>query len=71
MIYTGTGFTELVESVFHTPNDLSYTQSGMLMGVRIVTAGRRFEVSDSEFKHSLQLGTQLLKNYVTTFIWLQ
>ena len=50
----GTGFTELVESVFHTPNDLSYTQSGMLMGARMVTAGTRFEVSDSAFKQSLE-----------------
>src|SRR5262245_9409376 len=32
----GTGFTELVESVFHTPDDLSYSNSGMLMGSKMI-----------------------------------
>lgn len=50
----GTGFTELVESVFHTPNDLSYTQSGLLMGSKIIGAASHFQVVGGNFQKNLQ-----------------
>ncbi len=50
----GTGFTELVESVFHTPNDLDYTHSGMLMGSKMIEASSHFQVVGGNFQRNLQ-----------------
>ena len=50
----GTGLTELIESVFHTPNDLTYTKSGMLMGSKIIEASSHFQIVDANFQKNLQ-----------------
>jgi conjugal transfer mating pair stabilization protein TraG len=31
----GIGFTEMVETVFHMPDDMTYNKTGMLMGSRL------------------------------------
>ena len=36
----GIGFAELVETVFHMPDDMNYNQTGMLMGSKIVVASK-------------------------------
>lgn len=49
----GIGFTEVIETVFHMPNDLTYNKTGMLMGARLVLAAKHFQITDSEFSETL------------------
>lgn len=49
----GQGFTELIETVFHMPDDVSYQKSGMLMGSKLVLAASNFQITDPEFSQSL------------------
>ena len=49
----GIGITEMIETVFHLPNDLNYNQTGMLMGSKLVTAAKNFQITDPEFSQTL------------------
>ncbi len=49
----GIGMAELVEMVFHMPGDLSYNQTGMLMGSRLVLASEDFQITDPVFSQTL------------------
>ncbi len=49
----GIGFTEVIETVFHLPNDMSYNKTGMLMGSKLVLASRNFQITDPEFTQTL------------------
>jgi conjugal transfer mating pair stabilization protein TraG len=68
----GIGFTEVIETVFHLPDDMSYNKTGMLMGSRLVLASRNFQITDPEFTQTLNEFMQqcvfydlLLKKYTT------
>lgn len=50
----GVGTAELFDSVFHLPQDLQYSQSGMLMGAQMVKAATHFQVVGGNFRHNLQ-----------------
>jgi conjugal transfer mating pair stabilization protein TraG len=49
----GVGVAEMVETVFHMPNDLSYNKTGMLMGSRLVLASQDFQITDPVFSATL------------------
>ncbi len=49
----GIGITELFETVFHLPDDLTYNKTGMLMGSKLVTASRNFQITDPAFSQTL------------------
>lgn len=49
----GIGFTEVVETVFHMPNDMTYNKTGMLMGSKLVLASKNFQITDAEFTETL------------------
>ena len=49
----GIGLTEMMETVFHLPNDLNYNKTGMLMGSKLVTAAKNFQITDPEFSQTL------------------
>lgn len=49
----GIGFTEVVETVFHLPNDMAYNKTGMLMGSKLVFASRHFQITDAAFSETL------------------
>lgn len=50
----GVGLAQLVDDTFHTPNELDYTQSGMLMGAKLVLASTQFQVTGGDFQKNLQ-----------------
>lgn len=49
----GIGITEVVETVFHLPDDMAYNKTGMLMGSRLVLASREFQITDPDFTQTL------------------
>lgn len=49
----GIGTTQLLETVFHMPNDFEYSHTGMLMGAKLVLAAKNFEITDSQFNANL------------------
>lgn len=49
----GIGLTEMVETVFHLPEDMSYNKTGMLMGSRLVLASKNFQITDASFSQTL------------------
>jgi conjugal transfer mating pair stabilization protein TraG len=49
----GIAMTEMIETVFHLPNDLNYNKTGMLMGSKLVTAAKNFQITDPEFSQTL------------------
>ncbi len=49
----GIGFTERIESVFHLPDDMTYSRTGMLMGSRLFLASRDFEITDSKLTETM------------------
>lgn len=49
----GVGFTQKIESVFHMPDDFSYSKTGMLMGSRLFLASRDFEINDSKLTETM------------------
>lgn len=49
----GLGMAEIVETVFHMPQDMSYNQTGMLMGSRYVLASQDFQITDPVFSETL------------------
>lgn len=49
----GQGFTEIIETVFHMPDDVSYQKTGMLMGSKLVLAASNFQITDPEFSQTL------------------
>lgn len=49
----GQGFTQLVETVFHMPDEVSYQKTGMLMGSKLVLAASNFQITDPEFSQTL------------------
>ena len=49
----GIAVTEIVETVFHMPDDMSYNKTGMLMGSKLVLASRNFQITDAEFSQTL------------------
>ena len=50
----GVGLAQLVDDTFHTPKELDYTQSGMLMGAKLVLASTQFQVIGGDFQNNLQ-----------------
>jgi conjugal transfer mating pair stabilization protein TraG len=49
----GLGLAEVVETVFHMPQDMSYNKTGMLMGSRYVLASQDFQITDPVFSQTL------------------
>lgn len=49
----GVGFAEIMETVFHMPNDMNYNQTGMLMGSRLIYAARNFQITDPAFSETI------------------
>ncbi len=49
----GLGMAEVVETVFHMPQEMSYNQTGMLMGSRYVLASQDFQITDPVFSETL------------------
>jgi conjugal transfer mating pair stabilization protein TraG len=49
----GLGMAEMVETVFHMPQDMSYNKTGMLMGSRYVLASQDFQITDPVFSQTL------------------
>lgn len=49
----GIGMAELVETVFHLPEDESYNKTGMLMGSKLVMAASDFQITDPDFLETL------------------
>ncbi len=49
----GIGMAEMIETVFHMPNDMSYNKTGMLMGSRLVLASQDFQITDPVFSETL------------------
>lgn len=49
----GIGFTEVIETIFHMPDDMTYNKTGMLMGSKLVLASRNFQITDAEFSQTL------------------
>lgn len=49
----GIGMTELLETVFHLPDDLNYNKTGMLMGSKLVVAAKDFQITDPDFSQTL------------------
>lgn len=49
----GIGITEVIETVFHLPEDMAYNKTGMLMGSRLVMASREFQITDPNFTQTL------------------
>ncbi len=49
----GLGMAEIVETVFHMPQDMSYNKTGMLMGSRYVLASQDFQITDPVFSETL------------------
>jgi conjugal transfer mating pair stabilization protein TraG len=49
----GIGLTEIVETVFHHPEDMTYQQTGMLMGSKLVLASKNFQITDADFSNTL------------------
>jgi conjugal transfer mating pair stabilization protein TraG len=49
----GLGMAELVETVFHMPQDMSYNKTGMLMGSKYVLASQDFQITDPVFSETL------------------
>ncbi|MFT3741096.1 MAG: conjugal transfer protein TraG N-terminal domain-containing protein [Gammaproteobacteria bacterium] len=50
----GDGLTQLVEENFSLPDDLRYSQSGMVFASSIVTAASTFQITDPVFENNLQ-----------------
>jgi conjugal transfer mating pair stabilization protein TraG len=50
----GVGITQLTEEVFSAPDDLRYSQTGMLMASQIASASTQFQITDPEFSQSMQ-----------------
>ena len=49
----GIGFSEMIETVFHMPDDMSYNKTGMLMGAKLVFASKNFQITDAQFSQTL------------------
>jgi conjugal transfer mating pair stabilization protein TraG len=49
----GIGLTEMIETVFHLPEDMAYNKTGMLMGSKLVLASKNFQITDPEFNQTL------------------
>ena len=49
----GIGFTEIIETIFHLPDDMTYNKTGMLMGSKLVLASQNFQITDPEFSQTL------------------
>jgi conjugal transfer mating pair stabilization protein TraG len=49
----GMGLTELIETVFHLPNDMEYNKTGMLMGSKLILAAHNFQITDAQFTETL------------------
>jgi len=49
----GIGLTELIETVFHLPDEAAYNKTGMLMGSKLVLAARNFQITDAQFSETL------------------
>ena len=49
----GIGMAEIVETVFHMPDDMSYNKTGMLMGSKYVLASQDFQITDPVFSETL------------------
>lgn len=49
----GIGLTEMVETVFHLPDDMAYNKTGMLMGSKLVLASKNFQIVDPEFNQTI------------------
>jgi conjugal transfer mating pair stabilization protein TraG len=49
----GDTLTQKLESTFSLPDDLRYSQSGMVMASKMVVAANKFEITNSEFNHDM------------------
>lgn len=49
----GLGLAEMVETVFHMPDDMAYNKTGMLMGSKLVLASQDFQITDPVFSQTL------------------
>jgi conjugal transfer mating pair stabilization protein TraG len=49
----GIGMAEMIETVFHLPDDMSYNKTGMLMGSKLVLAAKHFQITDPDFSETL------------------
>jgi conjugal transfer mating pair stabilization protein TraG len=49
----GIGFTQVIETVFHMPDDMTYNKTGMLMGSKLVLAASHFQITDAQFSENL------------------
>lgn len=49
----GFGLAQIVDAVFHMPQDMNYNKTGMLMGSRFVLASQDFQITDPVFSETL------------------
>jgi len=54
----GAGLTQIMEKNFSTPDDLKYGSTGMVMASRIAMLSTQFQVTNPNFRQSLQSFTQ-------------
>lgn len=50
----GFGITELFEFYFHTPNDMDYSQTGMIMGAKLFLSASTIKITDPQFNANMQ-----------------
>ncbi len=48
------GVTYLLELVFHSPNDMSYRESGMIMGGKLFLSASHIKITDPDFNANMQ-----------------
>ncbi|MCR9192610.1 MAG: conjugal transfer protein TraG N-terminal domain-containing protein [Gammaproteobacteria bacterium] len=48
------GVTYLLELIFHSPNDMSYRDSGMIMGAKLFLSASHIKITDPDFNANMQ-----------------
>ena len=48
------GVTDLLELIFHSPNDMSYRESGMIMGAKLFISASHIKITDPDFNANMQ-----------------
>ncbi len=48
------GVTYLLELIFHSPNDMSYRESGMIMGAKLFISASHIKITDPDFNANMQ-----------------
>lgn len=46
--------TQLFELFFHTPNDMEYSQTGMIMGAKLFLSASQIKITDASFNANMQ-----------------